>query len=96
MEFLSNLSTWEIVGIIALVLIFGGFVWRVAKRLVVILFIAAAVILGIYFTKPEILYDWFGKDNVDKVEVVVKDKTEEAQEVVKEKTTEVVKELDSN
>jgi hypothetical protein len=88
---MENLSTLEIIGIIILVLLFGGVIWRLAKRLFAVALIAVLVLLGIYFTKPEILYDWFGKENVE----WVVGKTENAKEVVREKTTEARKELDS-
>lgn len=90
MEFLSNLTNWEIVGIILLVLIFGGFLWRVAKRLFGIAIIALLILGGIYLVKPEILHNWFGKENVHKIENKVKDETDKAQKKVQEKTTEVL------
>ena len=65
MEILSNLSNWEIFGIIVLILIFGGFIWRVAKRLFVLVVIAGLVLFGLYKFSPETLHDWFGKENVE-------------------------------
>jgi hypothetical protein len=93
---MENLSTLEIVGIIVLVLIFGGFIWRIAKRMVTLLLIAVLVVVGIYFVKPTILYDWFGKENVNKVETVVTDKTQELQEKTKETTTELLDKAEKN
>lgn len=85
---MENLTGLEIVGIIILVLLFSGVIWRIAKRLFGLLIIAVIVILGIYFVKPTILYDWFGKENVDRVENVVKKESEVLQEKTKETTTE--------
>jgi hypothetical protein len=93
---MENLSTWEIVGIVLLILLFGGIIWRIAKKLFAIAVVAALILLGIYFVSPETLYDWFGKDNVEKIENVVKEETNEAKETIKKETTEFVDELDSN
>jgi hypothetical protein len=92
---MENLSTLEIIGIIILVLLFGGVIWRIAKRLFAVAFVAVLVLLGIYFTKPEILYDWFGKDNVEKVETKVKDGSEELKEKSRESADKAIEALDS-
>jgi len=67
-----HLTTLQIIGIVFLVLIFGGLIWRIAKRLVGFLIIAVLVLVGIYFVKPTLLDEWFGHANVQKVEQVVK------------------------
>ncbi len=78
---MESLTTLQIIGIIVLILVFGGVIWRIAKRLFAVLVIAVLVLLGIYFTNPEILYEWFGKSNVQKIEVKVKEGGEELKEV---------------
>ena len=92
---MENLSNWEIVGIIVLVLIFGGLVIRIAKSLFKYILIAALVLVGIYFVKPELLNDWFGKENVEKVEQTVKDTGEELKPHVKEGVKKIGEALDS-
>ena len=95
MEILSNLN-WEIFGIIVLILIFGGFIWRVAKRLFVLVVIAGLVLFGLYKFSPETLHNWFGEDNVNKVENYVEDKKEELQEDSKAFADDTLDKLENN
>jgi len=81
---MGSLSTLEIIGIIVLVLLFGGVIFRFAKRLLTIAFIAILVILGIYFVNPKVLHDWFGKENVDKIENKVGEGLEDAKKETRE------------
>lgn len=91
-----DLSFWEIVGIILIIILFGGVIWRLAKKLLVVAFIAVLILLGIYFTKPEILYDWFGKENVEKVEKKAKEGTQDLKDVTNEVGNKVGKAVDKN
>jgi len=90
-----HLTTLQIIGIVLLVLIFGGFLWRVAKRLFVIAFIAVAILLGIYFVSPQTLYNWFGEGNVHKVEHVVKQGADSAKTETKKLGDKVGNAVDS-
>ena len=81
---MENLSTLEIVGIIVLVLLFGGVIWRIAKRLVGILIVGAIIILGIYFVKPDLIDEWFGKETRIEMENKVKKSGEELKPHVKD------------
>ena len=81
---MENLSTLEIVGIIVLVLLFGGVIWKIAKRLVGILIVGAIIILGIYFVKPDLIDEWFGKETRIEMENKVKKSVEELKPHVKD------------
>ena len=77
-------TTIEIIGIVMLILIFGGAILRFAKNLFILLIVSFLVIVGVYLTKPEVLYDWFGQENVEKVV----SKTNEVGGEIKEVTNE--------
>lgn len=90
-----ELTTLQIIGIVVLVLLFGGIVWKIAKKLVIVAFIAIIIVLGIYFVKPNILYDWIGKENVTKIEKRVWVFTDNAKEKTKETADKVIDSLDN-
>jgi len=81
---MENLSNWEIVGIIVLVLLFGGLILRVAARLFKFFLIAVLIFAGIYFVKPELLNEWFGDGTTDQIEQKVNDVVDEAKPHIKE------------
>jgi hypothetical protein len=70
---MENLSTLEIVGIIVLVIIFGGFIWNVAKSLFKVFIVGIVIFGAIYFFKPELLNDWFGAGTTAKIEQTIDD-----------------------
>ena len=65
---MENLTNWEIVGIIVLVLIFGGVVWRIAKGVIKIVIVGLLVLAGIYFLFP----DSDARTEIDKIVNVAK------------------------
>lgn len=95
MEFLEQFTGMQIFGFILIILIFGGFLWKVTKRIFTILFIIILLILGLYFVEPEILNDWFGEENVQKVEKIVQDESAKLKEKTKETTINVLDSIKS-
>jgi len=74
------MGTTGIIIVIAFVVLFVIGIRRTFK---IILFLLA-IVLALYFFKPEVLGDWFGKKNVEKVEKSIKKGTEKAKKSTQE------------
>lgn len=70
---------------LAVVLILGYFIlkflWNTLKGFIKVVLAVVIIVAGVYFVKPDLLYNVFGKD---KVENVANDIKEEADELVEE------------
>lgn len=90
-------STAMIVLIILVVLFFGGFIFRSIKVVLKLALIIAAVLIGIYFVKPELLHESFGKEKVDafvnKAENVTKDVISKTKDLSNELTDTTIVEV---
>jgi hypothetical protein len=92
---MENLSTLEIIGIIVLVLVFGGLILRLAARLFKYFLIVLLIFAGIYFVKPELLNEWFGDGTTNQIEQKVGDVLDDAKPHVKEGVKKIDEALDS-
>lgn len=88
-------TTIEIIGIILLILIFGGAIMKFAKNLFMLLVVIVLVMIGVYVTNPEILYDWFGQENVEKVVSKTSEVTGDIKEVTNDVGDKVGESLDN-
>jgi c-di-AMP phosphodiesterase-like protein len=67
------MSTTTIIILIIVALIFAPLLWNIAKGLAKLLLIVLLVLGAIYIFSPETLDNWFGSENVEKVENKVSD-----------------------
>ena len=79
---MGELSNLEIIGIIVLILIFGGFLWRLAKGIFKIFLVAVVIIGAIYFFKPELIKEQIGTAEFEKYDKKIKDAIKDADKAV--------------
>lgn len=70
---MENLEIFKIVGIVIVAFFLLKFIWGMLKGVFKIVLTIIVVAVGLYFMKPELLHNAFGKENVEIVAKKVND-----------------------
>ena len=103
MESIGTMELLKLAGLIIVGYFILKFIWNIVSGVIKLIIAVILIGVGIYFVKPTILHDVFGKENVENVAKKVGDKgvelVDDAKEVVmeqaKEGTDKAVEKADS-